>query len=242
MCGKWIFPQVHFKSLNVFNSNSSLCSVFSVWWRPQSPVYPLGPCPSSIMPVPPTSWAPQPPRPHAIETAEQTCPKPDTCPFLLHSQLLLLNWGNAPPPKPKPRSWPLVNRSKVAGCFSYVTTAEGSLKLWFHFNFINVLEVLWKYCINKRWIHIQRWLSHKESTYQCRRHKRLRFDLWVEKIPWRRKWQPTPLFLPGKSHVQRSLVGYSLWGHKKWEKTEQLNNNENHLTVSSPMVNSLWSS
>ena len=38
---------------------------------------------------------------------------------------------------------------------------------------------------------------------------------WVEKIPWRRKWQPTPVFLPGKSHRQRSLVGYSPWGCKE---------------------------
>ena len=44
----------------------------------------------------------------------------------------------------------------------------------------------------------------------CRRH---RFDPWVRKIPWRRKWQPTPVFLPGKSHGQRSLVGYSPWGY-----------------------------
>ena len=41
------------------------------------------------------------------------------------------------------------------------------------------------------------------------------FDPLVEKIPWRRKWQPTPVFLLGKSHGQRSLVGYSPWGHKK---------------------------
>ena len=41
------------------------------------------------------------------------------------------------------------------------------------------------------------------------------FDPWVEKIPWRRKWQTTSV-LPGKSHRQRSLVGYSLWGHKSW--------------------------
>ena len=40
-------------------------------------------------------------------------------------------------------------------------------------------------------------------------------DLWVEKIPWRRSWQPTPVFLPGKSHRQRSLVGYSPWGCKE---------------------------
>ena len=41
------------------------------------------------------------------------------------------------------------------------------------------------------------------------------FDPWDEKIPWRRKWQPTPVFLPGKSHGQRSLVGYSPWGSQK---------------------------
>ena len=52
--------------------------------------------------------------------------------------------------------------------------------------------------------------------------KRLGFDPWVRKIPWRRKWQPTPVFLPGKSHRQRSLVGYSPWGHKESDTTEQL--------------------
>ena len=42
-----------------------------------------------------------------------------------------------------------------------------------------------------------------------------RVYLWVGKIPWRRKWQPTPVFLPGKPHGQRSLVGYSPWGSQK---------------------------
>ena len=42
----------------------------------------------------------------------------------------------------------------------------------------------------------------------------LRFSPWVRKICWRKKWQPTPLFLPEKSHGQRSLVGYSPGGHK----------------------------
>ena len=46
------------------------------------------------------------------------------------------------------------------------------------------------------------------------------FDNWVGKIPWRRKWQPTPVFMPGKSHGPRSLVGYSLWGHKESDTTE----------------------
>ena len=46
------------------------------------------------------------------------------------------------------------------------------------------------------------------------------FDSWVWKIPWRRKWQPTPVFLPGKSPGQRSLVGYSPWGPKELGTTE----------------------
>ena len=49
----------------------------------------------------------------------------------------------------------------------------------------------------------------KEPTCQCRRQKRFRFDPWVGKIPWRRAWQPTAVFLPGESHGQRSLMGYS---------------------------------
>ena len=64
------------------------------------------------------------------------------------------------------------------------------------------------------------WLSGKESTCQCRRCKRLGFDPWVRKISWRRKWQPTPVFLPGESHGQRSLAGYSPWSHKESGKTE----------------------
>ena len=46
------------------------------------------------------------------------------------------------------------------------------------------------------------------------------FNPWVRKIPWRRKWQPTPVFLPGKSHGWRSLVGYSPWGRKESDTTE----------------------
>ena len=47
----------------------------------------------------------------------------------------------------------------------------------------------------------------KEFTCWCRRCQRLRFSPWVGKIPWSRKWQPTPIFLPGKFHGQRSLAG-----------------------------------
>ena len=56
------------------------------------------------------------------------------------------------------------------------------------------------------------WLSGKEPPCQCRR---CGFNPWVRKVPWRRKWQPPPIFLPGKSHGQRSLVRYSSRGHKR---------------------------
>ena len=54
------------------------------------------------------------------------------------------------------------------------------------------------------------------------------FDPWVEKIPWRRKWQPTSVFLPGEFHGQRILVGYSPWDRKELDVTERLSNNSVH--------------
>ena len=64
----------------------------------------------------------------------------------------------------------------------------------------------------------------KESVCQCRR---CGFNPQVRKIPWRREWQFTPVFLPGKSHGQRSLVGYRPRGHKESDMTERLNKNSN---------------
>ena len=69
---------------------------------------------------------------------------------------------------------------------------------------------------------LPKWFSGKESNCHCRRCKGCWFGPWVGKIPWRRKWQPTPVFLPGKSHGQRSLAGYSSWGHKESDMAEQL--------------------
>ena len=66
-----------------------------------------------------------------------------------------------------------------------------------------------------------KWCSGKESTCQRRRLRRCGFNP-CGKIPWRRRWQPTPVFLPGESNGQRSLVGYSPWGHKESDMTEQL--------------------
>ena len=63
------------------------------------------------------------------------------------------------------------------------------------------------------------WLRQERICVQCRSP---RFDPWVGKIPWRREWQPTPVFLSGESCGQRSLAGYSPWGRKELDTTEQL--------------------
>ena len=64
----------------------------------------------------------------------------------------------------------------------------------------------------------------------------MEFDPWVRKIPWRREWLPTSVFLPGEFHRKRSLVGYNPWGHKS-DTTEQLTLSSYGLSV-----NWTWSS
>ena len=66
---------------------------------------------------------------------------------------------------------------------------------------------------------IPRWCFSEESACQCRRCKRSGFDPWVRKIPWRRKWQPTPAFLPRKSQGQSSLAGCCPWSRSKKDMT-----------------------
>ena len=89
----------------------------------------------------------------------------------------------------------------------------------FHYNFVKHVYQR-KNVIGKKYkiLEFPWWLSSEESACQCRR---FRFYLWVGKIPQRRKWQETPIFLSGKSHRQRSLVGYSPWGCKESAMTEQ---------------------
>ena len=62
--------------------------------------------------------------------------------------------------------------------------------------------------------------SSKEPAGQYKRCKRRGFDAEFGRFSLRRRWQPTPVFLPGESHGQRSLAGYSPWDHKEWEMTE----------------------
>ena len=64
------------------------------------------------------------------------------------------------------------------------------------------------------------WLRGQRAHLQCRRCRRPGFDPWVGKIPCRRRWQPTPVISPEKSHGRRSLVGYSSKGGKELDTTE----------------------
>ena len=74
--------------------------------------------------------------------------------------------------------------------------------LFVFFLMISILSGLPRYC------------SGKESACRCRRCRRQGFDPWVRMIRWRRKWQPTPVFLPRKFHGQRSRASYSPWSHR----------------------------
>ena len=98
----------------------------------------------------------------------------------------------------------------IANCWAPCFQSVKSL-----FKYFNVIQH--PYLSSSCYYHISafwgfRWFSGKESAYQWRRH---RFNPWVRKIPWKRKWQPTPVFSPWKSHGERSLAGYSPWGHKR---------------------------
>ena len=61
----------------------------------------------------------------------------------------------------------------------------------------------------------------KNPPANADRYQRQGFHAWVEKIPWRRAWQPTPVFLPGEAHGHRILAGYGPWGHKESDTTEE---------------------
>ena len=80
--------------------------------------------------------------------------------------------------------------------------------------------------------------SGNKPVCQCRRHKTCRFDPWVRKIPWRRAWQPAPVFLPGESHGQRSVAGY-----RPWVGTESHNWSyvaHTHTFTNNPMYGEAW--
>ena len=87
--------------------------------------------------------------------------------------------------------------------------------------------------LQKRRASLPWWLSGEEPACQC---QRCRFEPWVGKILWRRKWQPTPVFFPGKSHGQRSLAGYSPWDHIRVGHDFQLSNNNSNKSKALPCL------
>ena len=74
-------------------------------------------------------------------------------------------------------------------------------------------------------------ITRHVRSYQDLNWTKTQFDPRVGKILWRRKWQPTPVFSPRKSHGWRNRVGYSPWGHKELDTTEQLSSNKQVLPV-----------
>ena len=108
-----------------------------------------------------------------------------------------------------------VDRFKNANMLSFVKTEwEPCVRIWER----SLKEIV--SC--RQYFGVPRWLSGKASAHQCRKCRRCRFDPWIRKIPWRSKWQPTPVFLPGESDGYRSLVGYSLWAGKESDMTQWL--------------------
>ena len=84
------------------------------------------------------------------------------------------------------------------------------------------IQGTWVWSLVREQMGLSKWHSSKGSTCQCGRYQRCRFNPRVWRIPWGRKRQPTPVFLPGKFHRQRSLVDYSPWDCKESDTTECL--------------------
>ena len=98
----------------------------------------------------------------------------------------------------------------------------GSLcNLWHHRPFNTQTSLVFQAFLSSYWL-IFGGTSGKGPACQCSRPKRCRFDPWVGKIPWRRKWQPTPVFSPGEFHREGRLEGYSAWGRKSQTQLKRL--------------------
>ena len=83
-------------------------------------------------------------------------------------------------------------------------------------------------CVSESLYGLSNGISGKEPACQCRRCRRPIFDPWVGQVPWRRTRQPSPVFLPGESREQRSLVSYSPWGCKESDTTKTAKHTQTH--------------
>ena len=107
---------------------------------------------------------------------------------------------------------PRILAEKLEGwsCYLEIGKTVGSVTFWVEIRNSDLDRLDVRCPVDWASLVAQQWRIH----LQGRRRKRCEFSPWMGKIPWRRKWQPTPVFLPGKSHGQRILVGYSPLGLK----------------------------
>ena len=96
----------------------------------------------------------------------------------------------------------------------------------------NWFKKMWCVCVCTYML--PKWWSSEEPTCQCRKCQWCRFNPWVGKIPWSRKWQSALVFLSGKFYGQRSLAGYYPWGHKQSNTTEHT---RTHIYIDTHLYN-----
>ena len=108
--------------------------------------------------------------------------------------------------------------------FNIIPSSEHSGLISFRMNWFDLLAVqgTLKSLLQKKKKKKSLLQHHSSKASILQRCRRPGFSLWFGKIPWRRHWLPTPVFLPGEFHGQRSLAGYSSWGHKESDMTERL--------------------
>ena len=176
-------------------------------------------------------------RPHESQHARPPCPSPapgvcpNSCPLSQWCHLTISS--SVVPFCSCPQSFPTsgsfqMSQLFVSGGQNIGVSASTLYHIKFYYNHKSDNLAHWDVCGAEHILwHVRlhalpRSLSGKESICQCWRCRRLGFSPWIGKISWRSKWQPTPVFLPGKSHGQRNLVGYSPWSHKELDITERM--------------------
>ena len=121
--------------------------------------------------------------------------------------------------------WKLWYRPKEAGTGILEERGAG---VWCESRLVRSLTAPWTHSGRKRcYTKIKivpplRFRGDSDARKSAHNSRRPGFNPWMRMIPWRREWLPTPVFLPGKSHGQRSLVGFSPWGRKESNTTERL--------------------
>ena len=121
---------------------------------------------------------------------------------------IIFYWKNTAMSSSVPVSWDTQERLSLGQCYSKYSLQANNLQ---------TVTGADKICTEVESMYLEAQLVKNSLQYG-----KPRFDPWVGKIPWRRARQPPPVFLPGESHGQRSLEGYSPWGHKESDMTKQL--------------------